>query len=234
MINTVTLPVRNNFLFNKSVVKKNLPLVASGDISNSPIRQNALQSILSDNARKHSTLGFSLIESLVVISIVALISTITLPTLSSLVTSSELNSTERNLRRAIATARSTALSTGNITTLCGGAESACSGEWKKGYLLFVDNNNNGSIDNDEKLLEQVELPSTLSISWRASGRAGHLKFSPSGMARQFGRFHICHHNKNPTASRALVINRQGRVRSYKDRQGNGRFTDINGEEPVCK
>ncbi len=177
--------------------------------------------------------GFSLIEALVVFSIIALLSAIAIPNLSQIVTHSQIAATELKLRRSISAARNAALSSGEITTLCGGEHTSCEGSWERGYLLFVDNNNDGVLDAEEELLERSRVPESISIDWRASGRAPYLKFSPSGMARQFGRFHICHQKETVTESRGLVINRQGRVRAYKDRDGSGRYTDINGQEPIC-
>ncbi|MGB1191568.1 MAG: hypothetical protein ACPG3T_01460, partial [Pseudomonadales bacterium] len=99
---------------------------------------------------------------------------------------------------------------------------------------FIDKNNNGIIDDEETLMEFIDFaPNNSTISWRASGRKNYLRYSPTGMARQFRRFHICDKEGDLSLARALVISRQGRTRVYRDRNNDGVVEDTNGAIPAC-
>lgn len=177
--------------------------------------------------------GFTAIEILVAFSIIMILTAISIPSLSQLVRSAEITSTEEKIRKAIATSRGLALSRSEVVTLCPGTIKGCSGDWKHSLIIFVDKNNNTAIDNEETLFESSSLSKNVEVMWRASGGVNYLKFSPSGIARQFGRFHICDKEGRLSLAKAMVINRQGRVRNYKDRDKNGVVEDIDGREPIC-
>ena len=177
--------------------------------------------------------GVSLLEALIVLSIVAIISASSLPSLGKLINKFQVEGSLENLRKAIASSRHLAISSGDIVTLCPAEGEQCSNDWDSAYMIFVDYNNNAMLDDEEKPYEITAVDSSMQISWRASGGAAYLKFSPTGIARQFGRFHICKKDADLSAARSMVINRQGRVRLYQDRDRDGIVEDIDGRQPDC-
>lgn len=178
--------------------------------------------------------GYSLIELIITSAIIAILSSMSFPSLKSMVEKSRSDALEGALRSAIALTRSTAISNKTIVSLCPYGASGCGEHWSKTIMIFTDANNNHIIDDNDKLLEKIDLPHTnLHVGWRASGGRNYLRYSPTGMAREFGRFTICSEQKDLTLARSIVINRQGRARRYKDRDHNGIVEDIDGRLPDC-
>ena len=179
-------------------------------------------------------LGFTLIELLITTTIITLLVSMAVPSFAKLWQKQQADVYVETLQRAMATARYSAITSREIVSLCPYAETACGEEWGNGIMIFIDKNNNGIIDDEETLMEFIDFaPNNSTISWRASGRKNYLRYSPTGMARQFGRFHICNKEGDLSLARALVISRQGRTRVYRDRNNDGIVEDTNGATPDC-
>lgn len=178
--------------------------------------------------------GFSMLEALITLSIITIIAASSLPSMNLLFSKFQVESSLEDLRKSIASSRHLAISSGHIVTLCPAEGKQCGKQWDSGYLIFVDHNNNAIVDDEETPYQINPISTSMQISWRASGGASYLKFSPTGIARQFGRFHICKKDADLTSARSLVINRQGRVRLYQDRDRDGIVEDIDGRQPECR
>lgn len=203
--------------------------IRTDTVDTMPVRQQA-----SDIYFSHRNVGVTLTELLVALSIVSILVALTMPNLGRYWQGQQSDVYIANLQRAIATTRSTAISSREITSLCPYAEGGCGNDWQLGMIIFIDKNNDGIIDENETLLEKIIFtPNNSSVRWRASGGKNYLRYSPSGVARQFGRFYLCDNNGDLTLARALVINRQGRVRVYRDRNTDGIVEDIDGRMPDC-
>ncbi|MDB2410176.1 GspH/FimT family pseudopilin [Pseudomonadales bacterium] len=178
--------------------------------------------------------GFTLIEVLITSTIITLLVSMAVPSFAKLWQKQQADVYVATLQRAMATARYSAITSREIVSLCPYSETACGEEWENGIMIFIDKNNNGIIDDKETLMEFIDFaPNNSTISWRASGRKNYLRYSPTGMARQFGRFHICDKEGDLSLARALVISRQGRTRVYRDRNNDGVVEDTNGAIPAC-
>jgi len=188
----------------------------------------------SQQISKKPTLGFTLLELLITTTIITLLMSMALPSFTKLWQKQQADVYIETLQRAMASARYTAITSREIVSICPYTETACGEEWENGIMIFIDKNNNGIIDDAETLQEFIDFaPNSSTINWRASGRKNYLRYSPTGMARQFGRFHICDKEGDLTLARALVISRQGRTRIYKDRNNDGVVEDTNGATPDC-
>lgn len=180
--------------------------------------------------------GHTLLELMVVCSIAAILALVSSTGMSALIRKQQSDSTIDALERAIYYARTTAINSKVIVSLCPFSNTGCGNDWSEGVIIFSDPNNNGKIDIDsnEVILEKLTLSlDKMNVSWRASGGKNYLRYSPTGMARQFGRFHLCHKNNDLSSARSLVINRQGRIRRYYDRDKDGIVEDIDGRIPEC-
>ena len=179
--------------------------------------------------------GVTLLELLVVLFILALLLTQAAGSWSGLLRSSRADATIYQLQRLIYRARSQAISSGDIVSLCAYSPGGCGNNYEQGLMLFSDRNNNGLVDDDDRLLEVMYLElHGGELLWRASGGRNYLRYSPNGAARQFGRFHLCPVDADLRYARSLVINRQGRVRVYRDRDGDGIVEDTSGAIPLCE
>lgn len=185
-------------------------------------------------SRAHYT-GTTLIELLTALAVIATLATFSLPALSLLIQQAQADSAQQLLRKAIYRTRSAAIYSKKIVSFCPDGEFECGEQWENGAIIFTDDNNNGIIDEDDELLEKIDFnAANFNISWRASGRKNYLRYSPTGMARAFGRFTLCEKSRDPRLARTIVINRQGRLRQYYDRNSDGIVEDIDGRKPDCR
>ncbi len=178
--------------------------------------------------------GKTLLELMVALFIVSLLTTMAFGAWSGLVRASRADASIYALQRLVYRARTQAVSSGDIVSLCAYGAEGCGKRFEDGLMLFSDRNNNGLLDDEDRLLEVVYLELHDGVlHWRASGGRNYLRYSPNGAARQFGRFHLCPADGDLRYARSLVINRQGRVRIYRDRDGDGVVEDVGGALPQC-
>lgn len=134
---------------------------------------------------KHHDWGFTLLEALVVMSLLGLLAGLAAPTLTGLRAQHQLQGQAESFLDSLVLARSEALRRQQRITLCPRSTAqACDalGRWQQGWLVFVDDNNNGLREPGELLLEvrealaknvQVGVTSTVKTyySYNAEGRS---------------------------------------------------------------
>jgi type IV fimbrial biogenesis protein FimT len=124
------------------------------------------------------TVGFTIIELMVVMVIVGLLVTMAMPSFTSLNRGSQLTATSNELIGAFNRARNEAIRRGQAVTV-----SAEGNNWQKGYTIWVDLNLNGSMDvsKDEKnelLFKQTSFGSDITVV----GAAIVVSFIPNGFS----------------------------------------------------
>lgn len=170
--------------------------------------------------RRSQSDGFTLIELMVAVAVLAILSAIAIPQLTRMITSSRVSSTVNEYIAGVNLARAEAVSRGVRVTICAAAtKTSCrtSGtDWTVGgWIVFVDDGlNPGQIDAGEEILRQradwsgmasVIAPASLRrISYVANGRLetgtmnGGVTFTPD--------------MNDATTQRYVCINRTGRPR----------------------
>lgn len=115
--------------------------------------------------------GFSLIELLVVVGVLAILTVWAVPNFSGLISSTRVTTTTNEIISALASARSLAITKGHGgATLCGSdGPDDCdgSGEWNNGMMLFADGNSNGMREPTERIMqvwEPMKVPVTLAAN----------------------------------------------------------------------
>jgi type IV fimbrial biogenesis protein FimT len=111
--------------------------------------------------------GFTLIELMVVVGIVAVISMFALPSMRDLLRGQRMKTTSLDIYMSLVMARSEAikLNSGNVSMI------AASGGWQNGWQVCVDANANGACDSSESLLiAEDPVDSTITLS----GPAGNV------------------------------------------------------------
>jgi type IV fimbrial biogenesis protein FimT len=101
---------------------------------------------------KKGSAGFTLVEALSVISILAILMAIGVPSYRSVTTSSRVSTEVNALLGDLQFARSQALKQGQPVTVCvsvGGATCSSSTLWQGGWIVFSDPNANGTVDSGE-------------------------------------------------------------------------------------
>jgi type IV fimbrial biogenesis protein FimT len=139
--------------------------------------------------------GFTLIELMVTISVMAILLAIAVPSFSQFIINNRLTSQINQLVSDISLARSESATRGARIAICtstDGATCAGAGSWEQGRIVFVDTNNDGAHQTAEPLLkvtEQLSGSNTLALS---SG-AFFIQFRPyGGLSPAAGvSFHLC-------------------------------------------
>ena len=103
--------------------------------------------------------GYSLVELLVVITLVSIFSLITVPSFRAGYSEIAVDSLSSDLHSILRLGRDEALTTGDITVLCASqtGDDCAAGAWDNGWLLFVDANDDstgggGSVDSGDLVL----------------------------------------------------------------------------------
>lgn len=109
-------------------------------------------------ARHAPNLGFTLVELMVTIAIVAILSAIALPSFSNSIRNNRLATTTNEFIGAVNLARSEAVKSNRGGRICASSDGAtCGTDWAAGWIVFGDANGNGTPQADEIRRHQQAL-----------------------------------------------------------------------------
>jgi type IV fimbrial biogenesis protein FimT len=157
--------------------------------------------------------GFTLIDLLTSLSVLAILLALGLPSLSSQIQQVRVKTATYSLLDAISLTRTQAVFAKQRATL------RKHNEWEGGWEIFIDKNNDGLRDEDEAIVRQhaqlkgiriaANQPLKNYVSYIASGESRHAS-GTNGGGFQAGTFTICPAAKG--SGFVLVLARGGRVR----------------------
>ena len=168
--------------------------------------------------------GFTMVELLTVLAILGILIAIATPSMTQFIADWRVNSAVNSMSRDFRAARAEAIKRSRPVVICRGnaALTACANgtEWKGGWLMFVDNNFNGSYNSagDELVTKQNALPGIGSF---VQGSAGSFTFLPSGLMRRNGsnaRFTVqssLQGGAQALAEKGICVSTTGRLRQAK-------------------
>lgn len=167
--------------------------------------------------------GFTLIEVMITIAILAVLLALAAPSFQALIASSRLTAATNDLVSAFAQARSHAIKVGNRTTVCMSATGgACtdSGGWQQGWISFVDTTRSGTtaaVDSGETINSVFPaLPTGIIIN----GNLPYISYSADGQTKTMtggflsGTIRVCSTSSslsNDKRARNLTLNSAGRI-----------------------
>ncbi len=163
--------------------------------------------------------GFTLLEALVVLALLAALVALAAPSLSGLRQKHQMQSQAEQMLGSLLLARSEALQRQQRVTLCVlglGGGCATDGSWAQGWLVFVDGNDNAVRDSTETvLMVHPALPPFLKLQGNATVNR-YVSYGPEGRSQsisggfQAGTLTLCAPGQAGTWR--LVINAVGKPR----------------------
>jgi type IV fimbrial biogenesis protein FimT len=168
--------------------------------------------------------GLTLIESLVVVTVLALSIRLSFSSVEAIFISVGLTSASDDFLAHVHFARSEALKRNRRVVICktgGGPRCASDGGWEKGWIVFDDVNNNAIADEGEEVILRHE---GLPLNLRLNGNqpvAKYISFTSKGVTKlagggfQAGTLTLCRYSGGTTQAREVILNAIGRPRVQK-------------------
>ncbi len=164
--------------------------------------------------------GFTLIELMIVMVIVAIFVTVGVPNFQNMISDNRLSTQANSLVSSLQLARSEALKLRTPVSVCrsvDGATCAGAGAWETGWLVFLDSNENGDVDGQQIIQNISGLSSSNTIRASAAPFTDFVNYQPTGLqSAGAGNFRICNGN-NPDVDqgREISISPTGRIQTNK-------------------
>ncbi len=162
--------------------------------------------------------GFTLIELMVTIAIIAVVAVFAVPAFSDFVLNNRIRGQSGDLMAQLGQARSEAMRTASRVTVCPGTTGGCTGSaWENGWVAFIDIDADAAVDSGETVVlvgQALDGSNTL----RSSTFKKYISFRHDGSSadkdgnRQAGSFVLCDSRGFGDKARAIVVNVAGRIK----------------------
>jgi len=160
----------------------------------------------------HKVKGFTLIECLVTLAILVSLTAIAVPSLTEFIIKLRVDNEISSLYRLLLTARNAAINSGSTATLCPLENNICSENWQDDISVFIDNNNNQQLDNQEKIIATKSAIDTADKLLYGKSRKA-ITYAHTGYLAKWGQngtFRYCPKN-HANKARGVIVAVSGRL-----------------------
>lgn len=164
--------------------------------------------------------GFTAIELMIVVAIVAILAALAAPSFTPLIQRWRVMQTVDGLQSTLYFARSEAIKRGGNVVIRkepsganGCALASANADWDCGWFVFVDTNGSGALNSGEEVLQRFATPADVSVTRTGGGATIQLSRWGTIEGTYLG-FNIVPFNKSTTdpAARGLCMSSAGRIR----------------------
>ncbi len=168
--------------------------------------------------------GFTLIEMIVALLVVAILALVAVPAMVSLVQGNAMRGAEEVLLSALAITRSEAITRNEPIAICASGDGAnCAGasasNWQQGWIVFTDRTGTaGVVDGSDQILrvhEGVSLGMTVRFVNSGGSDIGVIRFKQrTGVlvtSTNSGEFRVCHSDADTSDARRVLLGATGRA-----------------------
>lgn len=158
--------------------------------------------------------GFTLVELMVTIAVLAILLAIGIPAFASLIAANRLTSATNELVASLQTARTEAIRRNTRITVCPAAPTAtaCSGSWRDGWIVFLDQtpgNAPAPESADDILFRGGPLPTGI-VAVAGAPLSSYVSFTANGFSTQLGGGFLAGTLRVCSTSTALTNDRRAR------------------------
>lgn|SRR5690554_6000524 len=179
-------------------------------------------------------MGFTLVELLIVITVIAIMLTSAVPAISDLLTGAQRRTAVYDLVSLLAVARQEAIATGKIMTLCPlNDNNECGKDWNGEIHLFTDPYNQRKLTAGNQIVRTLPPLKTGTLKI-ASLNKSYFQYRPNGMIlSDLGNLTWCPPSGDASQAAHIIVSRGGRIRLAVDKNGDGIPEKSNGNPVEC-